>query len=275
MGIGGLEIGEAVERAGALVRRCGLCPRNCHVNRTAGERGCCGLDDRPRCFREMLHPHEEAELSPSHQVYFAGCNLRCEFCTTAEWNAEPLAVGETDLDWLALRIDERRRQGARNVNLLGGEPAVSLPGILRLLARVRPHSTIVFNSNMYYDGDVDLLLRGHIDICLADLKCGDPGCAGAMLDAKDYVDVARRNILLATEHCDLIVRHLILPGHRDCCLRPTLRWLAAEIPDVKSSLRRNYVPPAGAVAPPARYITESEFFAARNEARDLGLRLLE
>jgi len=268
------EVENAMEFASRHLRECRLCPRDCRVNRAAGELGYCRLDDKTRCFREMLHPAEEAELSPSHQVYFAGCNLRCEFCTVAEWNDQPLAVGETDLDWLLGRIEHRRRQGARNVNLLGGEPTVSLPGVLRLLSRVGSETRIVLNSNMYYDICVDALLRGHIDICLADLKCGNQRCAKAMLDASDYVDVARRNIRLAGERSRLIVRHLILPGHADCCLRPTLRWLAAEMPGVKLSLRTNYVPPAKATAAPRAYATDGDISAAMNEARDLGLRLI-
>lgn len=270
-----MDIEESLERATRQMACCRLCPRDCRVNRSAGERGYCGLDDKARCFREMVFAGEEAELSPSHQVYFAGCNLRCEFCTDAEWNRAPLEVDETDWDWLLRRVDERRRQGAKNINLLGGEPAVSLPALLGLLRRLGRRTPVVFNSNMYYNKEVDALLRGHIDVCLADLKCGDQGCAKAMLDASDYIDVVRRNILRAGEHTDLIVRHVILPGHRDCCLRPTLRWLAAEIPAVKLSLRTNYVPPAAAVAAPAGYPSGPEISAAIDEARDLGLRLID
>jgi putative pyruvate formate lyase activating enzyme len=269
-----MDLREAAERAAESLRCCRLCPRNCGVNRAAGEVGYCRLDDRARCFREMLHPGEEAELSPSHQVYLAGCNLRCEFCTVAEWNQDPRAVGAMDTDRLVGRIEERRRQGARNVNLLGGEPAVSVAGILRLLGRLRSETAIVFNSNMYYNPCVDAWLRGHVDVYLADLKCGNSGCAKAMLDASDYVEVARRNIGMAREHGDVIVRHLVLPGHADCCLRPTLHWLAAQMPGVKVSLRTNYVPPARATAAPAGYARDEEIAAARNEARDLGLRLI-
>jgi putative pyruvate formate lyase activating enzyme len=269
-----MDLEVATEQAAAHLRRCRLCPRNCGVNRAAGELGYCRLDAKTRCFREMLHPGEEAELSPSHQVYLAGCNLRCEFCTVAEWNQEPQAVGIVDPDWLLGRIGARRRQGARNVNLLGGEPAVSVGGILRLLGRLRGGTPIVFNSNMYYNPCVDAWLRGHIDVFLADLKCGNPGCAKAMLDAGDYVEVARRNIRMTRAHADVIVRHLILPGHADCCLRPTLHWLATEAPGVKVSLRTNYVPPARANAAPAGYVSEQEISAARNEARGLGLRLI-
>jgi putative pyruvate formate lyase activating enzyme len=223
----------------------------------------------------MLHRAEETELSPSHQVYFAGCNLRCGFCTVPEWNEQPLAVAELDADWLIGRIEHRRSQGARNLNLLGGEPTVSLPGILSLLARAQPATPIVLNSNMYYNEDLDGLLDAFVGVYLADLKCGNSRCAEALLDARDYVDVARRNILTASGRSNLIVRHLILPGHTDCCLRPTLRWLAKEIPQVKLSLRTNYVPPAEAVSAPGDYLAPQDRITATNEARDLGLRLIE
>jgi putative pyruvate formate lyase activating enzyme len=118
-------------------------------------------------------------------------------------------------------------------------------------------------------------LRGQVDVCLADLKCGNSRCAAALLDAGDYVEVARDNLRRANEHTDLIVRHLILPGHWDCCTRPTLQWLAVELPHVKVSLRANYVPPVEAHATPGRYVTSREAEAALDYARDLGLRLIQ
>jgi putative pyruvate formate lyase activating enzyme len=265
----------ALELAREHLRCCRLCPRNCGVNRTAGARGYCGLDDRAHCFREMLHGAEEAELSPSHQVYFTGCNLRCEYCTVREWNAQPLTVAPMDLEGLVRAVDRRRRQGARNVNLLGGEPTVSLPGILTLLQRIRTRTQVVLNSNMYYNECVDDLLRGWIDVCLADLKCGNSQCAAALLDAGDYVEVARDNLRRAQEHTDLIVRHLILPGHMDCCTRPTLQWLATELPGAKVSVRTNYVPPVEAVSTPTQYVTSQEAAAALRYAGDLGLHLIQ
>jgi len=266
---------EAVKTAEDGLKRCEFCPRNCRVDRTAGERGYCGLDNKARCFREMLHEAEEAELTPSHQIYFAGCNLRCEFCTVTEWNEQPLAVAELDLDEITAQIEQRRQQGARNVNLLGGEPTVSLPGVLRLLSRIQGQSQVVLNSNMYYNVCVDTLLHGFVDIFLADLKCGNRRCAEAMLDAGDYVDVARRNIQRAGEHARVIIRHLLLPEHAECCLKPTLHWIAAEMPEAKVSLRANYVPPAAALSAPLGYLDRAEIGAAVDYARNLGLTLIE
>jgi putative pyruvate formate lyase activating enzyme len=270
-----LSLEAALEAAARHLRHCRLCPRECGVDRTAGGRGYCGLDDRAHCFREMLHGAEEAELTPSHQVYFTGCNLRCEYCTVSEWNEQPLAVAPMDLEELVRAVERRRRQGARNVNLLGGEPTVSLPGILTLLRRIRTGTQVVLNTNMYYNECVDDLVRGLVDVCLADLRCGSDRCAAAILDAPDYVAVARRNLRRAAEHTDLIVRHLLLPGHRDCCTKPTLEWLAQELPHVKVSVRANYVPPIEAASAPTRYVTSQEAEAALGYARTLGLHLIQ
>ena len=265
---------EAADMAQSDLRCCRLCPRDCRVDRIAGERGYCGLDDQTHCFREMLHGAEEEELTPSHQIYFAGCNLRCEFCTVAEWNERPLAVKALDLDHVVASVVRRRQQGARNINLLGGEPTVSLPGILRLVSRLPGRTQVVLNSNMYYNVCVDTLLRGFVNVYLADLKCGSRRCAEALLDASDYVDVARRNIRAAGEHSSLIIRHLLLPGHAECCLKPTLHWIAAEVPEAKVSLRANYVPPAAALSAPLGYLDRAEANAAFDYARRLGLRLI-
>jgi putative pyruvate formate lyase activating enzyme len=265
----------AIESAAGHLRCCRLCPRNCGVDRTAGKRGYCGLDGQAHCFREMLHPSEEAELSPSHQIYFAGCNLRCGYCTVAEWNEQPLNVGEMDANLLALAVQRRRLQGAKNINLLGGEPAVSWPGILTLLSRIPTPVPVVLNSNMYYNECLDELLRGFVDICLADLKCGSRMCGANLLDAEDYCDVARRNIRVAGKFADLIVRHLIVPGHLDCCVKPTLKWLADEMPRVKVSLRTNYIPPAGIGSAPTQYLSRREAQAAVDYAQELGLNLIQ
>ena len=172
------EVGGRIKQARAAMRCCKLCPRQCGVDRTAGQTGFCGLDDSARCFREMVYYGEEEELTPSHQVYFTGCNLRCEFCTVAEWNEQPMSAPVTDFDNLCKKIEFQRKNGAITLNLLGGEPSVNLCGILELLERVEPSTKVVWNSNMYYLDVVDDLMAGLIDVYVADLKCGNGKCAG-------------------------------------------------------------------------------------------------
>lgn len=180
-----------------------------------------------------------------------------------------------DITKLKKTIDERKTQGARTVNLLGGEPAVNLHGVLELLAQLDAETAVVWNSNMYYKDVVDELMTGLIDVCLADLKCGNDNCAEKLLGCSDYVQVAGRNILRAGRHSDMIVRHLLMPGHIDCCLKPILQWVKENIPKAKLSLRGNYVPPAEAENAPASYLREEDLTNARNIAKDMGLNLVE
>lgn len=269
---------EAFERAKlareALVN-CNLCPRQCGVDRTAGEKGYCGLDDTVRCFRDVLLCNEESELVPSHQIYFAGCNIRCQFCAVAEWNEQPSAAKEIDFDDMAKKVARYRKEGAKTLNLLGGEPTVNLQGILELLGRVDCQIRVVWNSNMYYNEIVDKLMTGLIDVYLADFKCGNDSCAKKLLGADNYVDIVKQNILKALKHADVIVRHLILPGHSQCCLKPILKWLAEEVPDVKLSFWGDYMPPAQLTAAPTEYLTQKDMQTAVDLAESMGLRLVK
>lgn len=268
-------IRERAERTFELLRSCRLCPRGCGIDRTAGERGFCGLTDKARCYREVLHYGEDAELIPSHQVYFAGCNLRCEWCVVAEWNEAPEAAAELDVAQMRDCVLRRLREGARTLNFLGGEPTLSLFGALQLLAELPSEVTVVWNSNMYFSGRAAALLDGMVDVYLADFKCGNETCTEMLLGVGDYLEVVRENLRFAEKSADLIVRYLVLPGHATCCMEPILHWIKENMPGVKVSLRRDYLPPASARHAPARTTDDTEFQAAVGLARSLNLNLVE
>ena len=269
------KIPERVKLAREALVNCNLCPRQCGVDRTSGQKGYCGIDDTVRCFREMLYCGEENELNPSHQIHFAGCNLRCKFCIVSEWNEQPMAAKEIDFDDMARKIIDRWSKGAKTLNFLGGEPAVNLHGILELLGRVKPEIKVVWNSNMYYNEIVDKLITGLIDVYLADFKCGNNRCAEDLLGANDYMEIVKENILRAVNRADVIIRHVIMPGHSQCCLKPILTWLADKLPDVKLSLRDNYVPPVQVASAPSGYLTQEEMQKAVGLAKSMGLNLIK
>lgn len=268
------EVAKRAREARRILERCALCPHACHVDRTRGEKGFCGLTDSIRCFREALYYHEESELNPSHVLFFTGCNLRCEFCLVSEWNESPEAAAVMDPVRMRRRIRERLRAGARTLNLLGGEPSVNLCGLLELIAPIRSKLRVVWNSNMYFSEESGRLLDGVVDLYLADFKCGSPKCAREMLGVGDYIETVRRNLLFARRTADLIVRHVVLPGHARCCEEPVLRWLKENIPDVKLSLRCEYMPPPEARKAPAEYLSDREFRAAFDRARALSLNVI-
>jgi putative pyruvate formate lyase activating enzyme len=223
----------------------------------------------------MLYCGEESGLNPSHQIYFSGCNLACEFCVAGEWNEQPTAAPKLNVEQLKQKIEQRKKQGARTLNLLGGEPAVNLYGILELLSQLDCDTKVVWNSNMYYSDIVDEMTAGLVDVYLADFKCGNNRCAARMLGAADYVEVVKRNILKAQRQGQTIIRHLLLPGHSECCLKPILDWLAKELPDVRISLRGDYIPPVPAVEAPAEYVEQEQLQAAVEMAEDVGLSVVQ
>ena len=62
---------------------CTLCPRRCGVDRTAGERGFCGMGDTLRIARAAVHYGEEPAIAGSFgagAVFFSGCSLGCVYC---------------------------------------------------------------------------------------------------------------------------------------------------------------------------------------------------
>jgi len=256
------DIASRAEAARQSLCACDFCARHCAVNRLAGDTGFCGLDAHARCFREMLHDAEEAPLNPSHQVYFSGCNLRCEFCSVLEWVQDPQAASPLDVPQLLQAIKLRRSQGAQTLNLLGGEPTVSVQGILELLAQVDPDTRVVWNSNMYYSDLCAQWLDGVVGIFLADLKCANPVCSERLLGAADYCDVARANIQVAAGQAEVIIRHLLMPGHWDCCFVPTLEWIADHVPTASVSLRMDYIPPAQGQYAPLTYTRQADRQAA-------------
>lgn len=93
--------------------------------------------------------------------------------------------------------------------------------------------------------------------------------------------MVRENLLWAQAQGDLplelIVRHVLLPGHIDCCWNPIARWISAQLPDVKVSLRASFWP-AGACALSlelGRTISVQEKELAWDIARAHHLRLID
>ena len=185
-----------------------------------------------------------------------------------------MSVPVIETDDLIERIKSRQRQGADNLNLLGGEPAVSIYGILELLERIPPQTRIVWNSNMYFSEPVRQALDGLVDVYLADFKCGNGDCAQKVLGVSDYVEVVQENLLWANKQAELYIRHVAMPGHIDCCGRPILEWIAKRIPAAKVSLRFDYIPPIPAGNCPAGYILDDEKQKLIKKAKQMDLNII-
>ncbi|MEF8832369.1 MAG: radical SAM protein [Candidatus Thermoplasmatota archaeon] len=225
------------ELAKDLAKGCELCERTCGVNRENGEKGYCEVKEA-KISSEFLHMGEEKELVPSYTVFFAGCNFGCVFCQNYE--ISQLNQGrELSPEILADKIDS---SGGKNVNWVGGDPTPNLPYILEALQKMENPLPQIWNSNMYVSEKCMKLLSELMDVYLTDFKYGNDDCARKLSDVENYTFVLRRNHLIAEKTGDLIIRHLVLPGHLECCTKPLLEWIDSNLDDPKVNIMTQYRP---------------------------------
>lgn len=209
---------------------CNLCPRECAVDRIAGQKGYCLSDQRILVARAALHMWEEPCISGekgSGTVFFSGCNLRCVYCQNYE-----IAAGqrgkEITVERLAEIFLELQEKGAANINLV--TPDHQVIAIIQAVSMARQkglHLPILYNGSGYEKPEAIDSLSGTVDIFLTDFKYMDSKLAEKYSKASDYPEVARRALARMVEIAGeptfdedgmmrrgVIVRHLLLPGHK-------------------------------------------------------------
>ena len=253
--------------------RCDLCPRECYVNRTTGQRGYCGAPATALVAKTMIHQWEEPALAPngrSGAVFFGGCTLGCKYCQNIAISAK--AVGKP-MDSTALRtvFEDLIAQGAENIDLV--TPTHYLPTILPALTPKLP-VPVVYNCGGYERKETLQKLEGLVDIYLPDLKYADNTLAKALSGAGDYFETATaaiREMVRQTGPAQwdgdrlirgTVIRHLILPGQVESSLK-VLDWIGGTFRpgEVLVSLMRQYTPMGNLPAPFDRPISEEEYQA--------------
>jgi putative pyruvate formate lyase activating enzyme len=228
-----------IELAERLFQSCCFCEHRCRVNRKTTP-GKCGVQES-RIALEFLHFGEETVLVPSHTIFFSGCTFHCVFCQN--WDISQIPCGTTlTSEELKKIIEERKKQGARNVNWVGGDPTSNLLYILTVLQELHSNIAQVWNSNMYCSEETMKLLYGVIDIYLTDFKYGNDSCAKRLSDVDEYLAVVKRNHMLAYRHSEVIIRHLVLPNHFECCSKPILGYIANNLPNAAVNIMAQYKP---------------------------------
>jgi putative pyruvate formate lyase activating enzyme len=255
-----------------------LCERRCGTNRLAGHRGFCKAGVVPYLHRHRIEYGEEAELIPSHMFYLSGCDLRCAFCI-AGLNALDANRGRPlTPELFNSAVAWGQRQGAVNIQWVGGEPTIHLPAILDLMAQCPSLPPVVWKSDFHATAEAMEMLRGAVDVYLADCKFGNDACARRIAAVENYFRTVTRNLLIAAGHGRrLIVRHLLLPGHERCCYEPILAWMQRNLPAVAFSIRDSYLPTwrASQYDELAKPLPRSAAAAAAAGARRLGLQVIQ
>ena len=275
--------------AGKMMSACTLCPRECHVDRSSGKKGFCGMDGTIYLARAALHMWEEPCISGtkgSGAVFFSGCGLRCCFCQNHD-----IAIGSrgraVSVERLGEIFLELKEKGAANINLVTG--AHYVPQIIEALDMARRKGLdipVVYNSSGYEKTETLKLLEGYVDIYLPDLKYLDPELAQKFSYAPDYVQAAKaaiREMVRQTGKCEFgedgyirkgtIVRHLILPGHTGNSIK-ALRYLHETYgEDIYISIMNQYTPVRKFVEFKElnRKVTKREYEKVLDAAVDMGI----
>lgn len=278
------------ERITAYMSDCTLCPRQCHVNRAAGQRGFCGQAAELTAARAALHYWEEPCISGScgsGAVFFSGCSLRCVFCQNHN-----IAVGKAGQvispERLAEIFIELQAKGAANINLVTAGHFI--PQVCRALelSKCRGLSVpVVYNTGSYEETAALRLLDGLIDIYLPDLKYFSEELSAEYSHAPDYFSKASAAIAEMLRQVGkpefdtvsglmkhgVIVRHLVLPGHiRDS--KKVLRYLHDTYGnDIYVSIMNQYTPMPHVSDIPLlnRPVTEQEYARVLDFADKIGI----
>ncbi|MDF2539528.1 MAG: pyruvate formate lyase activator [Herbinix sp.] len=210
-----------------LLSDCTLCPRECHVNRTQGEKGYCRASEELVVARASLHMWEEPCISGeegSGTVFFSGCAMGCVYCQNHN-----IARGEAGKKITIERLSdiflELQRKGANNINLV--TPSHYVPQIIEAIKTAKYKGLllpIVYNSSAYEKVETLRLLDGYVDVYLPDLKYMEAEPADRYSNCGNYFSFASNAIQEMVRQIGepifnekdimtkgVIIRHLTLP----------------------------------------------------------------
>ena len=268
---------------------CVLCPRECHVDRTAGKRGYCRATDELVVARAALHMWEEPCISGeegSGTVFFSGCALGCVYCQNRSIS-KGLAGKKITTERLAEIFLELQDKKANNINLV--TPSHYVPHIIEALDISRKKGLtihIVYNCSGYEKVEILKLLEGYIDVYLPDLKYISPEPALKYSNCRDYFTVAAKALGEMFRQVGepvfdergimqkgVIVRHLALPGYPDDS-KKIVKYLYETYGDrILISIMNQYTPMAGSEDYPElkRKISEKEYEELVDYAVEIGV----
>ncbi len=258
---------------------CKKCPRGCDTDKARF----CGMDEL-KVARVMPHYYEEPVISGkngSGAIFFSGCNLRCCYCQNM-----PISRGQKGEFYTKERLENEilrlQDSGVHNINLVTA--AHFITEVAEVLQKVRQKLKIpvVYNSSGY-EGDISVL-DGLIDVYLPDFKYMGSEIAAKYSAAPDYPEVAKRVIRRMIEQTGevvienglikrgVIIRHLVLPGHRDDSIR-IVEYIAEHFPLAYVSIMSQYTPEFN-VGPHEldRKVTSFEYNSVVDRAAELGLK---
>lgn len=282
-----------------LTTECSLCPRRCRVDRSE-RRGYCGADGTVEVSKTMLHVWEEPPISGqdksrgSGAIFFTHCPLGCVYCQNGKISHGNCVGTRYTPEELADEMLSLEEKGAYNINCVSPTQYSDKIAEAVKIARSKGLSVpVVWNTGGYELPEVIESLAGTVDVFLTDFKYASPSLAEKYSRAPDYPEYAEKSLrgmfsaVGEPVYGDngmlkrgVIVRHLVLPSHRDDSIA-VLRKVAATVPPDKVILSLmaqytpDFLPPVSENSPDRfaelrRKITTYEYSKVADEAVRLG-----
>ena len=273
-----------------LLKECRLCPRECGVNRLAGQKGRCGaVGEKVKVARAALHYWEGPCISGSRgsgAVFFSYCPLGCVYCQNREISRGD-AGKEIPVSRLAEIFLELQGKQAHNINLV--TPTHYVPQIVLALREAKEKGLsipVVFNCGGYEKPETLKLLEGLVDVWLPDFKYVSTEHAAKYSGAADYLENAKAALSEMVRQAGkpvfdihgimtrgVIVRHLVLPGMSKES-KKILRYLHRTYGDrIYLSIMSQFTPLENVKDYPEidRTVTESEYENLLDFAMNIGI----
>jgi putative pyruvate formate lyase activating enzyme len=205
-----------------------VCAWECRVDRLAGKLGICRTAGQAMVSSYGPHLGEEDPLrglNGSGTIFFARCNLRCQFCQNHDISQSDNGEAVTPQTLAAMML-ELQGQGCHNINIVS--PSHVVPQILAavvIAAQVGLHLPLVYNTGGYDSIETLRILEGVVDIYMPDMKYASAQIARFYSKVPNYPQynqaaVREMHRQVGDLQLDenglairgLLVRHLVLPN---------------------------------------------------------------
>ncbi|PIQ26295.1 hypothetical protein COW36_15105 [bacterium (Candidatus Blackallbacteria) CG17_big_fil_post_rev_8_21_14_2_50_48_46] len=264
-----------------LLEACNFCSHLCQVNRLTGQTGYCQLKAAAQISGEYIHHGEEPAVGITHAIFFSGCTMHCLFCHNWRETFDLEKGLKTETQFLADQIIKRSQNAKiQSISFIGGtpEPHLHILTELACLLSTKVKLPWVFNNNATLSKEGLELMEGLIDIYLPDFKFGNADCAWKLAKISNYLPTVKANLkAYQAQKSEILVRHLLMPGHLECCTLPILDNLAQEFDSISLNLMGQYRPFYRALEIPAlnQRPDPKDLKNAREKALALGIQLIE
>lgn len=228
------DIKHDIESIIQMYESCDICFRKCKVNRNLNEIGWCELNSEDNVYMSTMINVEERFVCPTYAIYFSSCNICCKYCHQKNF-MQPYSRKYISFNYIIEEI-KNNIDTIKTISFIGGNPELSILTIMRfieLLAKEKIDIPLVFNSNFLFTEKLYPIIERYFDILIPDFKFWNDECSSVLCGFPNYKNIVQKNISHFINKKRMIIRHLPLRGHWECCSKIIIDWISDQIVNEK------------------------------------------